>query len=73
MNIKYVDIYQDIFFNIFKHFEIYFLVVGASTPVSRTGFPSPVVLMELVIPGRGEFEFCTTNFFVENQVRTDVC
>jgi hypothetical protein len=30
------------FFNIFKHFEIYFLLMGASTPVSQSGFPIDV-------------------------------
>jgi hypothetical protein len=36
---KCLDVYQDIFFEIFKHFEICFLVMGASTPVSQSGFP----------------------------------
>jgi hypothetical protein len=39
MNIKCLDVYQDIFFEIFKHSEICFLVMGASTPVSQSGFP----------------------------------
>jgi hypothetical protein len=41
MNIKYLDVYQDIFFKIFKYFEMCFLVMGASTPMSQSGFPLP--------------------------------
>jgi hypothetical protein len=39
MNIKCPDACQDIFFEIFKYFEICFLIMGASTPVSQSGFP----------------------------------
>jgi hypothetical protein len=38
MNIKYLDVYQDIISK-FSNIFYFFLVMGASTPVSQSGFP----------------------------------
>jgi hypothetical protein len=49
MNIKYLDVYQDIFFQNFEHFKICSFVMAASTPVIQSGFPlSPVVICILL-------------------------
>jgi hypothetical protein len=54
MIMKCLDVHQNIFFQNFIIFEIWFFIVGASTPVSQSKFP-------IIYPFTNWRKFCFSN------------